>query len=242
MMDRNILCWLVGKPSGRSRQKCTPDGPGKKVNKLKSEQEDHSTTVFPMRGESITAEKRIPVGPLIVFKEMLTIIPVQSLRDDVCNTDIVTKWFVDRNRLLLQLDNREYVLQRSYEDGNYFTTEIIFDETLGIGLHTYKTSWLVWNRKYDVSLRMQWHMRFKAADDYLKRTVRLITTTNSIQASRDTVEKDFPVKVKNLGVESFRQMLTEKSLCTFQKSQVVSKTEMKNQNGRKIKTHDMTNF
>lgn len=65
------------------------------------EENAESNTIVRNRGESIIADDPIPVESLLVMDGTLMNIPVQILKDDGCDTNIVSKRLVNKNRPFL---------------------------------------------------------------------------------------------------------------------------------------------
>lgn len=148
-------------------------------------------------------------------------VPVRVLKDDGCNTNVVSNRFVERNRHCLTLVKRRCMVKHSQKGSDEVSTEAVLDGTLKIGGHTYKSNWVVSNCRYDVLLGMPWHVSYNPKVDYCGRQVRVKDTL--ISGKHVEFDSETPaVKMTNLGVKKFRQMLRRKSPSHFQVFQVIA--------------------
>lgn len=186
-----------------------------------------SDTIVQNQKENIPSDDPIPVEPLLVLNGTLNSLPVQLLKDDGCNTNIVSKRLVNRNRYFFRLAKKSCVIQHSKEYANEITTDMILNGTVKIESHTFRTNWLVPDCRYDVLLGMPWHVKFKPTVDYEKRIVKGNSAGKSVKASEMKDQNAASVKVASMIVKMVRQMLTREPSSRFQVFKVLTKHPIK---------------
>jgi len=90
-----------------------------------------------------------------------------------------------------------------------------------IDSHTYTVNWVAVGCKYDVLLRMPWHVKNNPDIDYENRCVDLEEGKISADPSEGSAEEDEnEVRVTNLSVKKFRQLLKKRKFKKVQVSKV----------------------
>jgi len=182
-----------------------------------------SNTIVREKNESVHSGG-IPLEPLLVLKGKLNSVSVRVLKDDGCNTNVVSKKIVDLNRQRFTVRKEKFVVQHSKDGENEEASKIILNGTLKIGSHTYTSNWVVSDTRYDVILGMPWHVANNPQIDYVERTIRVNEDTLSYEHPNEERGAK-PVKVTNMGVKKFRRMLKRKSSEKYQVFQVVAKDD-----------------
>ncbi len=155
----------------------TPAGPelsavktlGEKLEQLESDVENlkqklnetlHTNlefnTAYRGRSEGIPIEGPIPIDRLIILDGLLHGKRVRVLKDDGCNTNVISQEFFERNRKEYNWKNCIVEVSNSQKG----SSEAILGATLTIGNHSYKSNWLVAYCRYDVRLVMPWHVAY----------------------------------------------------------------------------------
>ena len=135
----------------------------------------------------------IPMEDLIVVTGLLEGISVTILKDDGCNTNIVSIEFFEANMHSFKWIPCKTKVNHSNKESNETATKLILGATLQIGDHSYRSNWLVANCRYDVLLGMPWHVENNPLVDYNKKTFSL------------------QPKIGNIGLKSFRKKVSRSS-------------------------------
>jgi hypothetical protein len=61
-------------------------------------------------------DDRIPIEPLFVMNETRNGMPVCKLKDDGCNTNVVSRKFVERNAETFKMKSRKVTVNHSADD------------------------------------------------------------------------------------------------------------------------------
>lgn len=194
-----------------------------KVDKLIESNEVESNPIGRDHVECSHTDGLIPVAPLIVLDGSLNGIRVQVLKDDGCNTNIVSERLVKMYRKKFKIVNRKVVIQHSKSDSNENSSQVIVNGTLKIGDHLYTSNWVVSNSRYDVLLGMPWHVAHNPEIDYDSQIVKVGGV--SLNCTKLTESDETLAKVTNLGVRKFRRML-KNSTGNFEVYQVVLKNNV----------------
>lgn len=127
------------------------------------------------------------------------------LKDDGCNTNVLSSEFVRLNRGLLDVRPANVTIAHSDRDATEKAHEMVFGTTIQIGNHRYTSNWAVANSRYDVILGMPWHQQHNPAINYEQRTVRVAENSLPVQANSQR-----RVKVEPIGVKKFRSLLKKR--------------------------------
>ena len=106
-----------------------------KVKSMASEVESNSI----IRGRVDNTHKAvpIPVDPLIVLDGELNGVKVRVLKDDGCNTNVVSKILVKKFRHCFKVVEDDVLVQHSDKDSDKRSSQVVLNGTLNIGNHTY---------------------------------------------------------------------------------------------------------
>lgn len=182
-------------------------------------QETESNAIVKSRDDNTPTKNEIPVEPLIVMYGALQGKSVKVLKDDGCNTNVVSRQFVQNNRSLFEIVDKKVQVNHSKKGTKEDASEVILNGTLNLGNHTYTSHWVVADSRYDVLLGMPWHVANNPSIDYENRTVQIGDDAIPV----DSTEEDEPkVQVTNMSVKKFRRLMKKKSRSgDFQVYQVI---------------------
>lgn len=173
-----------------------------------------------------TRYSRVPTKPLITFDGTIGGKKITVLKDDGCNTNVLSKDFVQKHRDLLNIRREDTIISHSDKRYTESSSEIIVDAEIEIGAHRYRSNWVVANCRYDMLLGMPWHEFTNPDTDYIKKTVRVGDILLPISSCCDD-----QVKVCNIGVKKFRSLLkkkkTSEDFVVLQVSNITSREESK---------------
>jgi hypothetical protein len=103
-------------------------------------------------------DDNIPIEPLFVLDGMFNGKPVRILKDDGCNTNVVSRKFVERNAEAFKMKSRNVMVNHSADDRVEQATQIVLDGRIKVGNNEYLSNLVVSNCRYDVLLGMPWHV------------------------------------------------------------------------------------
>ena len=165
-------------------------------------------------------EDLIPVESLLVLDGELGVRKVSILKDDGCNTDVVSRDFAHRNAHLFDLMQCSIPVSHSKKDTSELATQVIVRRNLQIGTHQYLSNWAVADCRYDVSLGMPWYIQAKPEVDY---SLPRITVDGESLPQMPVKVRNGEVQVTNLGVKKFRSLLrkrgSQEDFCVYQVAQ-----------------------
>ena len=162
-------------------------------------------------GQYIHDDKEVPIDPLIVLEGTINGQKARMLKDDGCNTNLVSKEFLQRNRRLFKVIRTRTSIQHSMQGSGERASEMILNGTIKIGSHVYTSNFLVGSCRYDVLLGMPWHVANNPKIDYPNR--RVLVGNKYLYGmidSEDSPQVD-DIKVTNLSVKRFRRMIRKRS-------------------------------
>ena len=161
--------------------------------------------------------KEVPTKPLIVLEGTLNGREAKILKDDGCNTNLVSKEFLAKNRNLFRIANTRTSIQHSKKGLGERASEMILNGKLQIGSHIYNSNFLVGDCRYDVLLGMPWHVANNVKSDYPNHRVLVgkeyiygITDSYKSHSQTERCEVD-EVTVSNISVKKFRKILRKRS-------------------------------
>lgn len=176
----------------------------------------------------MTGGTAVPVADLIFLEGHLNSKPVRVLKDDGCNTNVVSRSLLERHRDSLQVVKGSTVLSHSKKGSTETTNQMIVDAELRLGNHLYRSNFVVGDCRYDVLLGMPWHLQAEPRTDYVKPTVVVDAEKLPLFEQNEDCDPS-PIVVSALGVKKFRSMLRKKgNREDFQVFQVVQKPEIGN--------------
>ena len=148
----------------------------------------------------------VPFDELIVVEGFMQGVKVIVLKDDGCNTNIISNEFFQKNIDLLKWKVCDIEVKHSNKESNEVATRIVLGATLHIGDHIYKSNWLVANCRYDVLLGMPWHVETKPKIDYEKKN---FTVENSGIHKKRTGTATC-CEIENISIKKFRKLIGQK--------------------------------
>lgn len=162
-------------------------------------------------GQYIHDDKEVPIKPLIVLEGTINGKNVRMLKDDGCNTNLVSKEFLKRNRRLFKVISTITSIQHSMQGSGERASEMILSGTIQIGSHVYTSNFLVGSCRYDVLLGMPWHVANNPQIDYPNR--RVLVGNEDLFGTLDSEKSPEvdEIQVTNLSVKKFRQIIRKRS-------------------------------
>lgn len=170
------------------------------VKCLRSEKVE-SNAIF----RDVHSDEQVPVKPLFVLKGRLNGVSVRVLKDDGCNTNVISQRFLDHNRHRFEVIKSNIEVYHSRDGSKEDSTEVVLNGTIKIGSHNYTANWVVAECRYDVLLGMPWHVANSPCIDYKKRVVRV--DDGNLPMERVIWNGTNRVKITNMSVKKFRKIL-----------------------------------
>lgn len=130
---------------------------------------------------------------------------VNVLKDDGCNTNVMSTSFVNKNRHLLNIAKKSAIINHSNSKTTEKASEIVLETEVEIGPLKYRSNWIVADCRYDILLGMPWHVHCKPSIDY--ETGELKTGNVILPTHKDSSRT---IKVQNIVVKKFRSLLRKK--------------------------------
>lgn len=163
--------------------------------------------------EVSTAESKtdglIPVADLIVFEGNMHGQKVTVLKDDGCNTNVVSKAFFRKNGHLFQTEEAKITITHSKRDSRETARQVILNGEVREGPHVYRSNWAVGDCRYDVLLGMPWHKDKTPSVDYAMPSVAV--GGDFVPLQHFSAEERKTIRVTNLGVKRFRRLVKKKN-------------------------------
>ena len=154
-----------------------------------------------------SADGPIPVEDLIVFRGKMNGSAVQILKDDCCNTNILSRHFVERHPELFDVENTAMCISHSKRGSTEEALQVALNATLTMGDHSYVSNWAIADCRYDVLLGMPWHVACRPQVEYV--THQVLIKGNEIPLHTFDAELKCP-KVSSIGIKKFRRLLRKK--------------------------------
>jgi Retroviral aspartyl protease len=161
-----------------------------------------SNEIFGCRDDSI------PINPLLVLKGKFNGIPVKILKDDGCNTNVISRTFVKKYKNLFHVVNKKMIVNHSCEGQSEEVTQVVLNGNLTLGNHLYISNFVVASCRYDILLGMPWHVTHEPKISYAARVVRVADKCVPVQREEQV---DAEAKIENLNVTSFRKLLKRRN-------------------------------
>lgn len=147
-----------------------------------------------------------PISPLTVLQGILGGEEVNILKDDGCNTNVISRDFANKHRANLDIRECKLSISHSNKFMDEEANEIVYNTTLKIGGTEYTSNWAISDIHYDVILGMPWHIQVEPNISYGTRT---ITVDKNILPTKK-LEKEPTVSITNIGAKRFRSILRKK--------------------------------
>jgi Aspartyl protease len=129
--------------------------------------------------------------------------PVRILKDDGCNTNVVSRKFVQRNAEAFKTVRRNVKVNHSDDDRVEQAAQIILDGRLKVGNHEYLSNFVLANCCYDVLLGMPWHVASNPRVSYYARVVQLKDDTLPVMPGAEEFGR--VAKVHNMSIKLFEK-------------------------------------
>ena len=178
------------------------------VKRLMNSKQIESNAIVREESSDSPTDGPIPVAPLMVLDGKLNGVSVRVLKDDGCNTNVISQRLLSRFRNRFQVMKSKTVVQHSRDGSREESSEVVINGTLRIESHTYTSNWVVADCRYDVLLGMPWHVANNPQIDYVKRVVKV----HDGEFSLGTVSSPRNgIAVTNMSVKSFRKLMKKPS-------------------------------
>lgn len=89
----------------------------------------------------------------------------EILKDDRCNTNVLSKDFVNKRRHILKVQQRKSIISHSDIISTENSSEIVLETNVEIGKHVYRSNWVVGSCRYEMLLSMPWYAAMKPMVD-----------------------------------------------------------------------------
>lgn len=154
--------------------------------------------------DSTPPSKTVFLRELILLDWIVAGQHVAELKDNGCNTNVLSTELVERNQDFLDIHQERSV---SHSDHNRTKTSAgnFSSTTVELGLHKYTSTWLVAKSRYGVLPGMPWHADTNPSINYNTHSV----TVNDTVLSTRHLSQPKP-SVETIGVKNFRSLLQKK--------------------------------
>lgn len=132
---------------------------------------------------------------------------VSALKDDGCNTNVISKDFVDKHPHLFRIEDTNITVIHSKKESREVATQVVMGTGIRIGTQSYRSNWAVADCRYDVLLGMTWNKDTAPKVSYEEPTVCIGEEILPIRSADDEHQR---VKITNLGVKKFRSLLRKR--------------------------------
>jgi Retroviral aspartyl protease len=126
-----------------------------------------SNDLFGCRDDSI------PIKPLLLLRGKFKGIPVKILKDDGCNTNVVSRAFVKKHENLFNSVNKKLIVNNSCEGQTEEVYKVVLNGNLTLGNHRYTSNFVVASCRYDIILGMPWHVTHEQKISYAPPVARV---------------------------------------------------------------------
>jgi hypothetical protein len=128
------------------------------------------------------------------------------LKDDGCNTDVMSYEFFKRYKKLLRWKSCEVEVRHSKSGLSENSSTVVLGATLNIRNHKYISNWLVADCRYDLLLGMPWHVSNNPVVNYQKRFIKI--GNGIINVPRE--KRKLSTEAMNMSVNEFRRLVNQK--------------------------------
>ena len=160
------------------------------VEMLQSKIIESNAIVRVERGDAPT-DGPIPVEPLLVLNGKLNGVSVRVLKDDGCNTNVISQSFLDRYRKTFEVHNFKTLIKHSRDRSAEESSEVVMNATLNMQTHSYRSNWVFADCRYDVLFGMPWNVANNPRIDYTKRVVQ-VPDARIVLEDKTEKEREFP--------------------------------------------------
>ena len=203
-----------------------------KCGELSVSAERPESNIMLIHEDYIPTDGPIAVELLNVLKGWLHGKAVKVLKDDECDTNVLSTQFLRNTRTLFKIAKVRSCVNHSQKDTSEEFEELIISGTLKLGTHVYTSNWVVANGRYDVLLGMPWHVAHYPRVDCFQRVVQVGGDEISVNSFGD--EGVSKIQVTNLSVKKFRRLLRTRSKSNnFQVFQAIQLNTINGYNGKR---------
>lgn len=150
----------------------------------------------------------ISVENLLVLRGIVNGHEASVLKDDGCNTNIMSHEFLRKYRHLLEVRDANISISHSKKGADEEPKYVVVNAAVQIGAHVYTSNWAVAKARYDILLGMPWHVHHNPKVDYINRKVQVGDVVLPLANSRASSG----VKVTNISISKFRSTLKNPKL------------------------------
>lgn len=151
----------------------------------------------------------IPRAPLIVLEGKLNGNKVQILKDDGCNTNVISKDCVNKFNNKVSIIARAVYVRHSHNGTCESAIQVSLDSKVKIGQHVYRANWVVEEGRYDFLLGMPWHVSVEPVVHYTKRGVTVSDEELTIAVIPTNEDDISNAEIANTIVQAFRKFLSK---------------------------------
>lgn len=128
---------------------------------------------------------------------------VNILKDDGCNTNVISSDFVRKHRKELDIRACNLTIHHSNKEIEETATEVVWDTEVRIGNSVYRSNWVVSETRYDVLLGMPWNEEIDPRINYCTKQV----IVDILQLPNEKTKIGKRVEIGNIGVKNFDRFL-----------------------------------
>lgn len=158
------------------------------------------------------SSRALPVSKLLVMSGRMIGQSVSVLKDDGCNTNVLSTHFVNKHAHQLQIQKASFQILHSKRNTTEQASQLVVNATVHLGGHKYTSNWAVADANYDILLGMPWHIDMKPVVNYETRKVSVAGQLLPVRCVPD----DSEIRVTNIGVKKFRSLLRRRSRQSYQ--------------------------
>ena len=148
-------------------------------------------------------KETLPTSPLIILRGTVKGQTVDILKDDGCNTNVMSSSFIKKHGHLLTLKKDNLSITHSENKTTETATQLVLDAEVRIGAHQYRSNFAVVNCRYDILLGMPWHKSENPSVDYAGKKVRV----NGLELPRRPSPEKLEAGITNLSIKKFRSVI-----------------------------------
>ena len=130
---------------------------------------------------------------------------VDILKDDGCNTNVMSSSFIKKHGHLLTLKKDNLSITHSENKTTETATQLVVDAEVRIGAHRYRSNFAVVNCRYDILLGMPWNKSENPSVDYAGKKVRV----DGMELPRRPSPEKLEAGITNLSIKKFRSLVRE---------------------------------
>lgn len=162
---------------------------------------------------------------------------VEIIKDDGCNTNVISLDFANKHRDKLNVRKCELSLCHSAKSTEEEIIEIVWDTKLNLGETEYRSNWAIANIRYDILLGMPWNEHSKPVINYRTKQVKV---ENKMLPNSDPANIISGIEIGNIGVRKFPSIIRKgKGNAEVYMVHNITSTVRDTQNELKQKHHEL---